>query len=53
MGFLLDPNISTADVYATLSNLNIEHDQLAVLWEESDLAALPSGVVAQYASIMG
>ncbi|KAF3015875.1 hypothetical protein E8E14_008710 [Neopestalotiopsis sp. 37M] len=53
MGFLLDPNISTADVYTTLSNLNIEHDQLAVLWEESDLAALPSGVVAQYASIMG
>ncbi|ETS77748.1 hypothetical protein PFICI_09810 [Pestalotiopsis fici W106-1] len=53
MGFLLDPNISTADVFTTLSNLNIEHDQLAVLWEETDLPVFPNEVAAQYASIMG
>ncbi|KAI1843747.1 hypothetical protein JX266_010006 [Neoarthrinium moseri] len=53
MGFLLDPNISTTDIYTTMSNLQIEHDQLMVVWEESDLAALPTNVAVQYASIMG
>lgn len=52
MAFLLDPNISTTDVYTTLSSLYIEHDQLAVLWEETDLPAFPTEVAAQYASIM-
>ncbi|KAK6221986.1 hypothetical protein LQW54_001206 [Pestalotiopsis sp. IQ-011] len=52
MAFLLDPNISTTDVFTTLSSLYIEHDQLAVLWEETDLPALPTEVAAQYASIM-
>ncbi|KAK8046618.1 hypothetical protein PG996_014682 [Apiospora saccharicola] len=27
MAFLLDPNISTADIYTTLSDVSIEHDQ--------------------------
>ncbi|KAK9775357.1 putative Ig-like domain-containing protein [Seiridium cardinale] len=53
MGFLLDPNISTADIYTTMSNLYVEHDQLTVLWEETDLPILPASVAAQYASIMG
>lgn len=52
MAFLLDPNISTTDVYTTLSSIYIEHDQLAVLWEETDLPAFPTEVAAQYASIM-
>lgn len=52
MAFLLDPNISTTDIYTTLSSLYIEHDQLAVLWEETDLPAFPTEVAAQYASIM-
>ncbi|KAK6080599.1 hypothetical protein SCUP234_05145 [Seiridium cupressi] len=53
MGFLLDPNISTADIYTTMSNLYVEHDQMMVLWEETDLPILPASVAAQYASIMG
>ncbi|KAH8666447.1 hypothetical protein BX600DRAFT_461794 [Xylariales sp. PMI_506] len=53
MAFLIDPSISTADVYTTLSNLWIEHDQITVQWEESDLVLFPSNVALQYASIMG
>ncbi|KAK6834464.1 hypothetical protein PG987_009158 [Apiospora arundinis] len=53
MPFLLDPNISTADIYTTLSNLWIEHDQVTVQWEEKDLSMFPSSVATHYASIMG
>ena len=53
MPFLLDPNISTADIYTTLSDVWIEHDQVTVQWEEKDLALFPSSVAAHYASIMG
>jgi hypothetical protein len=53
MAFLLDPNITTTDVYTTLSNITIQHDQLTVQWEESDLPVLPTTVALQYASIMG
>ncbi|ORY61383.1 uncharacterized protein BCR38DRAFT_411262 [Pseudomassariella vexata] len=53
MAFLLDPNISTTDIYTTLSNLWIEHDQVTVEWEQADLAILPGTVATQYASIMG
>lgn len=53
MGFLLDPNISTADIYTTLSDLWIEHDQITVLWEKTDLSVLPKEVALSYASIMG
>lgn len=53
MGFLLDPNISTTNIYTTMSSLAVEHDQVMVLWEESDLPGLPSEAVVQYASIMG
>lgn len=52
MRFLLDPNISTTDIYTTLSNIWIEHDQITVIWEKSDLSMLPSDVAVQYASIM-
>ncbi|RYP25012.1 hypothetical protein DL765_000240 [Monosporascus sp. GIB2] len=52
MSFLLDPNISTADVYTVLSDLWIEHDQMTVLWESSDLCVLPKEVASQYADIM-
>ncbi|KAK7744392.1 hypothetical protein SLS62_010182 [Diatrype stigma] len=44
MAFLLDPNISTADVYTTLSHLWIEHDQVTVQWEKTDLRVLPEDV---------
>lgn len=53
MAFLLEPNISTADVYTTLSRLSILHDQVTVQWEPSDLAAFPTAVAARYASMMG
>ncbi|CAJ2505803.1 Uu.00g131970.m01.CDS01 [Anthostomella pinea] len=54
MAFLLIPNISTADIYTTLStNLWIEHDQLTVQWEQSDLRAFPREVATHYASMMG
>ncbi|KAI0155248.1 hypothetical protein GGR57DRAFT_501838 [Xylariaceae sp. FL1272] len=54
MAFLLDPNISTADVYTTLPpDLWIEHDQLTVLWGQSDLKIFPDDVANRYASIMG
>ncbi|KAK7967163.1 uncharacterized protein PG986_001440 [Apiospora aurea] len=53
MPFLLDPNISTADIYTTLSDVWIEHDQVTVQWEEKDLIKFPDSVAAHYASIMG
>ncbi|KAI1077251.1 hypothetical protein F5B20DRAFT_583495 [Whalleya microplaca] len=55
MAFLLDPNISTTDIYTTLSSsgLWIEHDQLTVQWEETDLEILPREIATHYASIMG
>lgn len=52
MGFLLDPNITSADIYTTLSHLWIEHDQITVQWEETDLYILPKEVSTSYASIM-
>ncbi|KAH9907185.1 hypothetical protein F4778DRAFT_526194 [Xylariomycetidae sp. FL2044] len=54
--FLLIPNISTTDIYTTLStNLPkfIEHDQLTVQWEEADLQNFPPEVATHYASLMG
>ncbi|KAI8623034.1 hypothetical protein F5Y19DRAFT_468838 [Xylariaceae sp. FL1651] len=54
MAFLLDPNITTADIYTTLSpQLWIEHDQVTVQWEPSDLKFFPAKVASQYAFIMG
>ncbi|KAI0405039.1 hypothetical protein F4802DRAFT_564002 [Xylaria palmicola] len=54
MAFLLDPNISTADVYTTLPpELWIEHDQMTVQWESTDLDVLPTGVASQYKMMMG
>ena len=52
MAFLLDPNITTADIYTTLSGLWIEHDQITVQWEKEDLSILPTKVVTLYESIM-
>lgn len=54
MAFLLDPNISTTDVYTTLPpELWIEHDQLTVQWEPSDLELFPLGAASQYELMMG
>ncbi|KAI1338867.1 hypothetical protein F5Y15DRAFT_416630 [Xylariaceae sp. FL0016] len=54
MVFLLIPNISTADVYTTLStSLSIQHDMLTVQWEQSDLNVFPREVATHYASMMG
>ncbi|KAI1194461.1 hypothetical protein F5X97DRAFT_311173 [Nemania serpens] len=54
MAFLLDPNISTTDVYTTLPpELWIEHDQVTVQWQSSDLGLLPVSVASQYAFMMG
>ncbi|KAI1122356.1 hypothetical protein F5Y10DRAFT_254177 [Nemania abortiva] len=54
MAFLLDPNISTADIYTTLPpELWIEHDQVTVQWEPSDLELFPVGVASQYEIMMG
>ncbi|KAI1636847.1 hypothetical protein F4809DRAFT_607363 [Biscogniauxia mediterranea] len=55
MAFLLDPNISTADIYTTLStsSLMLEHDQMTVQWEGTDLPNFPSEVAESYASMMG
>ena len=52
MAFLLDPNITSTDIYTTLSSLWIEHDQVTVQWEQSDLPGLPTGVATLYESIM-
>ncbi|KAI0548188.1 hypothetical protein F4679DRAFT_551558 [Xylaria curta] len=54
MAFLLDPNISTADVYTTLPpKLRIEHDQMTVQWEPTDLELFPVVVASEYARLMG
>ncbi|KAI0887794.1 uncharacterized protein GGS22DRAFT_89202 [Annulohypoxylon maeteangense] len=53
MAFLLQPNISTADIYTTLSNMWIGHDQITIAWQETDLELLPKEVATKYASIMG
>jgi len=61
MTLLLDPNISTADAYATLvppvalasELLWIVHDQITVEWEQRDLKLFPKDVVSQYTHIMG
>jgi hypothetical protein len=61
MTFLLDPNISTTDVYTTLAPpvasaselLWVVHDQITVQWEQSDLQLFPEDVASQYACIMG
>ncbi|KAI0453809.1 hypothetical protein F5B21DRAFT_525461 [Xylaria acuta] len=54
MAFLLDPDISTADVYTTLPpELWIEHDQMTVQWEPTDLELFPVVVASQYARLMG
>ncbi|KAI3324056.1 hypothetical protein HD806DRAFT_534376 [Xylariaceae sp. AK1471] len=54
MAFLLDPNVSTTDIYTTLPpELWIEHDQVTVQWEKSDLELFPVDVASQYARIMG
>lgn len=53
MAFLLDPNISTDDIYTTLPpELWIEHDQITVQWEPTDLDLLPVAVASQYAHLM-
>ncbi|KAJ8133189.1 hypothetical protein O1611_g434 [Lasiodiplodia mahajangana] len=54
MAFLLDPDISTADVYTTLPpELWIEHDQVTVQWQPSDLKLFPVSVASQYELMMG
>ncbi|KAI0477592.1 hypothetical protein GGR56DRAFT_637960 [Xylariaceae sp. FL0804] len=54
MAFLLDPNISTTDIWTTLTaDLYIEHDMLTVQWAHSDLEVLPRRIATSYASIMG
>lgn len=53
MAFVLQANISTADVYTTLSDLWIEHDQMTVAWQETDLNDLPPEIRSQYGAIMG
>ncbi|KAI1366878.1 hypothetical protein F5Y08DRAFT_300320 [Xylaria arbuscula] len=54
MAFLVDPDISTADVYTTLApELSIVHDQITVQWEHSDLGQFPVNVASQYKFMMG
>ncbi|KAI4860052.1 hypothetical protein F4820DRAFT_128205 [Hypoxylon rubiginosum] len=53
MAFLLEANVSTTDIYTTLSDLWIEHDQMTVAWQETDMEVLPKKVSLQYGSIMG
>ena len=51
---LLIPAITTTDIYTTLPGVkSIQHDQVTVLWEETDLSVLPRQVAGQYASMMG
>ena len=53
MAFLLDPNISTADVYTTLApDLWVVHDQVTVQWKHSDLDLFPVNVASQYKFMM-
>ncbi|KAF2971637.1 hypothetical protein GQX73_g2037 [Xylaria multiplex] len=54
MAFLLDPDVSTADVYTTLTpTLWIEHDQVTVQWEKGDLEFFPVEIASQYKLMMG
>ncbi|KAI1810856.1 hypothetical protein GGS20DRAFT_589134 [Poronia punctata] len=60
MSFLLDPNISTTDLYTTIAPpepptppLWIEHDQITVQWERGDLDLFPEAIASQYSKIMG
>ncbi|KAI1772257.1 hypothetical protein F4818DRAFT_180573 [Hypoxylon cercidicola] len=53
MAFLLAANISSLDIYTTLSDLSIEHDQMTVAWQETDMEVLPTDITSQYGSIMG
>ncbi|OTB10770.1 hypothetical protein K445DRAFT_237991 [Daldinia sp. EC12] len=53
MAFLLLPNITTTDIYTTLSNMWIEHGQIDVEWQETDLKNFPKDIITDYESIMG
>ncbi|KAI0113418.1 hypothetical protein F4814DRAFT_460532 [Daldinia grandis] len=53
MAFLLLPNVTTADIYTTLSDMWIEHGQITVEWQETDLKDLPEEIITNYESIMG
>ncbi|KAI2607954.1 hypothetical protein GGR54DRAFT_389609 [Hypoxylon sp. NC1633] len=53
MAFFLLHNIKTTDIYTTLSNLWIEHDEITVAWEETDLKQFPKEIATYYANIMG
>ncbi|KAI8964537.1 hypothetical protein F5Y11DRAFT_345472 [Daldinia sp. FL1419] len=53
MAFLLLPNITTKDIYTTLSDMWIEHAQINVEWQETDLKDFPGEVITKYESIMG
>ncbi|KAI1763906.1 hypothetical protein GGR53DRAFT_466902 [Hypoxylon sp. FL1150] len=53
MRFVLQANVSTTDIYTTLSDLWIEHDQMTVAWQASDLTYLPPEIRSQYREIMG
>ncbi|KAI5861305.1 hypothetical protein GGS23DRAFT_145460 [Durotheca rogersii] len=51
---LLDPNISTTDLYTTFSTDTwIMHDPVTVEWQEADLKLLPPEIASHYRSIMG
>ncbi|KAI1801362.1 hypothetical protein F4811DRAFT_564084 [Daldinia bambusicola] len=53
MAFLLLPNISTTDIYTTLSDMWIEHGQIGIEWQEGDLENFPKDIITDYESIMG
>ncbi|KAI1652479.1 hypothetical protein F4813DRAFT_394644 [Daldinia decipiens] len=53
MAFLLLPNITTTDIYTTLSDMWIEHGQITVGWQEADLKDFPKEIITNYESIMG
>ncbi|KAI1641891.1 uncharacterized protein F4817DRAFT_354539 [Daldinia loculata] len=53
MAFLLLPNITTTDIYTTLSDMWIEHGQITVEWQETDLKDFPTEIMTNYESIMG
>ncbi|KAI0851145.1 hypothetical protein F5Y00DRAFT_230439, partial [Daldinia vernicosa] len=53
MAFLLLPNITTTDIYTTLSDMWIEHEQMTVEWQETDLKNFPQEIITDYKSIMG
>ncbi|KXJ88632.1 hypothetical protein Micbo1qcDRAFT_178017 [Microdochium bolleyi] len=54
ISLLVIPNITTTDIYTTLPDVrSIQHDQVTVFWEQSDLSLFPRQAAAEYASIMG